>query len=109
MSDPKTAKYVSLEGIEMGNRFWSGNDPDRDQTKLANGEVAYRILGYADTPEDAIEITQGTDKVAYLVGVAEAKRKEREQQFGDNIPPEIAEIDAYSMGILAKDVLLKDS
>ena len=106
--DPKTAKFVCLEGIEMRNRFWSVNNPDEDQTKLFDGEVAYKILGYADTPEDAIAIVQGDDKVAYLLGVAEAKRKEREKQFDGNVPPEISEIDNYSLAFYANDLLSKN-
>jgi hypothetical protein len=106
--DPKTAKFVSLEGIDIGNRFWTGNNPDEDPTKLYDGTVAYRVLGYANTPEDAIKITQGDDKVAYLLGVHEAKQKEREEQFGDNVPEAIAEMDNYSLALLANDVLSRD-
>ena len=47
-----TKKYVLLEGIENFNRFYSTNSND-DPTKLSDGTVAYRIIGYADTPEEA--------------------------------------------------------
>ena len=43
---------VALEGIEHGNKFFTSND-DRDPTKLHDGTIAYKILGYADTVEEA--------------------------------------------------------
>lgn len=46
-------KYVLLRGIEEGNRFFTTNDPSRDMTKLADGKVAYTILGYAGTIAEA--------------------------------------------------------
>lgn len=49
-------KYILLEGIKLGNRFFTTNDqyePEDEKIKLANGEVAYRILGYADSCKDA--------------------------------------------------------
>jgi len=52
-----TKKYVLLEGIENFNRFYSSNTDD-DPTKLFDGTVAYRIIGYADTSEEAqMELT----------------------------------------------------
>lgn len=46
-------KFVVLEGIKNGNRFYSTNVPGEDQTKSATGETWYRVLGYADTSEEA--------------------------------------------------------
>ena len=46
-------KYVVLEGIEHGNRFYTTNVPGEDPTKSAKGENWYKVLGYADTSEEA--------------------------------------------------------
>lgn len=48
-----TKKFVVLEGIEHGNRFYSTNVPGEDPTKSAKGETWYHVLGYADTAEEA--------------------------------------------------------
>jgi hypothetical protein len=45
--------FVLLEGIKHGNRFITSNTPGEDVTKLRDGTVAYRVLGYAKTIEDA--------------------------------------------------------
>ena len=49
----KHPKYVLLEGIEERNRFFSPHNPNRDETKLDDGTVAYNILGYTNTIEEA--------------------------------------------------------
>jgi len=49
-------KYIVLEGIERGNRFYTTNAPNYDHTKLLDGTVAYKILGYADSGDDARKI-----------------------------------------------------
>lgn len=46
-------KYVILEGIELGNRFFCLNTHGVDHTRLATGEVAYRVLGHAATVAQA--------------------------------------------------------
>jgi hypothetical protein len=46
-------KYVALEGLKEGNRFYTSYDPDKDPTKLNTGEVAYKVLGFADTDREA--------------------------------------------------------
>ena len=46
-------KYVLLQGIKHGNRFFSVHIPGTDPTKSAKGETWYRILGYAATTEEA--------------------------------------------------------
>jgi hypothetical protein len=51
----KTAEFVCLEGIKQGNRFYSTNSR-KNVTKLSNGTVAYRVIGYANTSEEALAI-----------------------------------------------------
>lgn len=47
-------KYVLLEGISTGKRFFSSYTEGEDPTLSATtGEVWYKILGYADSVEDA--------------------------------------------------------
>ena len=46
-------KYIILEGLAERNRFFSGNSSFDDPTKLLDGTVAYRIIGYADTIAEA--------------------------------------------------------
>ena len=53
---PKAGCFVCLEGIEHGNRFMSLHRLGNDPTKSAKGETWYRILGYADTHEEAMNI-----------------------------------------------------
>lgn len=48
-----TKKFVLLEGIKLGNRFYSTFREGEDPTKSDDGQTWYRILGYADTPEEA--------------------------------------------------------
>jgi hypothetical protein len=48
--------YVALEGIEHGNRFFTSHKAGDDPTKSAKGETWYRVLGYADTIEEAQKI-----------------------------------------------------
>lgn len=47
------AKYIILRGIDAGNRFFTTNTPGRDQTRLASGEVAYEVLGFANSIREA--------------------------------------------------------
>lgn len=55
-------KFAVFEGIleeNLGQRFYSTNrpgEPEDELVKLIDGTVAYRILGYADTPEEALAI-----------------------------------------------------
>jgi hypothetical protein len=46
-----TSKYVILYGIGVGNTFITYNGDD--VTKLKDGTVAYKVIGYADTVWDA--------------------------------------------------------
>ena len=48
-----TNKFVLLRSIKYGNRFFTTHDPNDDPTLLGTGEVAYDILGYASTVEEA--------------------------------------------------------
>ncbi len=52
-SDQSHKQFVILEGVQHGNRFYSRHTPGEDPTKSAKGETWYRILGYADTSEEA--------------------------------------------------------
>jgi hypothetical protein len=42
-----------IPGVNKGQRFFSTNHPEKDQTKLLDGTVAYEIIGYADTVKEA--------------------------------------------------------
>jgi len=53
------SKFVCLEGIEHGNKFYTSHSDGKDPSKLWDGTVAYRVLGYADTPDEALEILHG--------------------------------------------------
>jgi len=46
-------KYVLLQGIKHGNRFFTSYKTGDDPTKSAKGETWYIILGYAATIEEA--------------------------------------------------------
>ena len=48
-------KYVILEGIGLGNRFYSMHTEGRDPTKSWNGETWYKIIGWASTSYEAQE------------------------------------------------------
>jgi hypothetical protein len=52
---------VVLEGLKEGNRFFSINIEGKDPIKLSDGTIAYRVLGYADTDEEALEILRRGD------------------------------------------------
>ena len=72
----KTPKQVPMfavfEGLKEGNRFYSTNCPEEDQTKLADGTVAYKIIGYANTHEEALAIinSDGKEQVRMLQALA---------------------------------------
>lgn len=58
----KNSPYVVYRGLEQGNKFYSTNtvsEPESEKVKLNDGTVAYEILGYADTPEEARVIIWG--------------------------------------------------
>lgn len=52
--------YVVLEGIMAKNRFYTMNCKNEDPTKLKDGTVAYRVLGYANTGDKARQIIEET-------------------------------------------------
>ena len=52
-------KYVCLEGIKHKNRFYTSHDQFKDPTRLIGGTVAYTVLGYAETSEEALRILHG--------------------------------------------------
>lgn len=47
------SKFVVLQGLAEGNRFWSDRKPGEDASRLADGTVAYRVLCYTSTIEEA--------------------------------------------------------
>lgn len=51
-------KYVLLENIEDGGTFFMTYVPNVDPT-IANGEVMYRIIGFASTRNEAQEKCYG--------------------------------------------------
>lgn len=52
-------KYVVLRGIAELNEFYSLNVPGVDQTKLADGTVAYDVIAFVDTTSEAERILFG--------------------------------------------------
>jgi hypothetical protein len=46
-------KFVLLEGIRLGNQFFTGYAKGEDPTTSAKGEKWYKVLGYASTVEEA--------------------------------------------------------
>jgi hypothetical protein len=50
----KAAKqFVILRNIESGERFFSNNTMGWDPRMLHDGTIAYAIVGYADSVEEA--------------------------------------------------------
>ena len=49
----KKMKFVLLEGIKEHNRFFSTYTEGEDASKLEDGTIAYIVLGYADSMEEA--------------------------------------------------------
>lgn len=51
-------QFIVLEGLREGNRFYTSNSgkPESEVVKLNDGTVAYKILGFADTGDEAREI-----------------------------------------------------
>ncbi len=47
------SKFVILQGIAEGNRFFTDFVEGHDYTRLEDGTVAYRIIGYAETIAEA--------------------------------------------------------
>jgi len=47
---PEMAIY---QGIQQSNRFFSGCKHDQDERRLADGTIAYRIIGYANSTDEA--------------------------------------------------------
>lgn len=65
--------YVVLKGIREGNKFFTSFNGD-DPTRLATGEVAYEVLGYANTVEEAQKILHPT-KLDRDLAIAEHLKK----------------------------------
>jgi hypothetical protein len=47
------SQFIILQGLVEGNRFFTDHVKGKDQTKLADGSLAYRVIGYAETVEEA--------------------------------------------------------
>jgi hypothetical protein len=69
-------KYVILEGLAYHNRFYTMYTEDDDPTTLADGTVAYKVLGYADTDKEA---------QAKLDYITEPRMEERFQALYDRV------------------------
>ena len=65
--DPKTAKFALFRGIKNRNQFYSTNCPNEDQTRLADGTIAYTIIGYANTSGEAQVKLNGVASPSVLV------------------------------------------
>jgi len=72
----KGMKFVILQGLEEGNRFFTENVEGQDPTKGGNGETWYRVVGYADSVEEAQTILYGR-RVA---------RREEERRLSERAP-----------------------
>ena len=56
------SKYILLKGCcesNYGQRFFTSNMPDKDQTRGNTGHVWYEVIGYADTVEEAQKALYG--------------------------------------------------
>jgi hypothetical protein len=84
-------KYVALRGIEKGNMFYSMHLPASDETRLADGTLAYEILGYANTDEDARKLCGWTGGFADTVRMADYLKE---------VDPTISGRDALELAIL---------
>lgn len=55
-SQRTSGKFVILRGVLEENfldKFFSSYTPGEDPTKMTDGTVAYRVVGFADTVEEA--------------------------------------------------------
>lgn len=102
-------QFVVLEGITHGNRFYSCNSKDGDPTKLKDGKVAYRVIGYADTPDDALAIIRG-ERTAFEVASDYLSHQEamRKREFGDNVPDIINQMDTLAAAMIFTDELKRN-
>lgn len=81
----KNSKFVCLEGIKRKNKFYTTNTPGEDPTKSAEGEVWYKVLGYANTSEEAQKILYPTkldEELAVSNYITELNKK-----YGTNYNP----------------------
>lgn len=90
-------KYVCLEGIQEQNRFYTMHDENRDERKLHDGTIAYKILGYAETDEEARVILYGpnhNDPFEKAVRFSDYLMKMPYKEMG------MSEDDIYKMAVL---------
>jgi len=80
----KNSQYVVYRGLEQGNKFFSTNnpnEPESEKVKLLDGTVAYEILGYADTGDEARQIIYGAKGIPSLADLMLTNLTEIERKF----------------------------
>lgn len=86
---PNFKNFVVLRGLKEGNTFFTAytGKPEDEQVRLADGTVAYEIVGYANTVEEAQEmirqsyIKHGTTwRVEIMKYLMEMERQIREAE-----------------------------
>ena len=97
----ENSPLIVLEGLEIGNRFFSTNTPGKDQRLLADGTVAYNLVGYADTAEEAQEILYGGEPVMVVRQFANSLQRQRDLEWGDNPPELVLQGDAMKLAHIA--------
>ena len=50
------AKFVVLRSIKTGETFWSTLSSGENPERMANGEIAYTVVAYAETEDEAQRI-----------------------------------------------------
>lgn len=71
-------RFVVMEGLDEHNVFWTTVGDDRALRHLANGEIAYDIVGFTDDPDEAIRLCGMAVVRAYPDAAAALRRKYRE-------------------------------
>lgn len=59
VSEPIVGGFILLEGLKWGNRSFCLYVVDHDFTRLKDGTLAYKILGYTTTVEEAQDFLYG--------------------------------------------------
>lgn len=91
-----TSKFILLEGLQHGNKFFTKNEsdkPESEKVKLKDGTIAYKILGYAHSVEEAQYKLKfpGMEIIGYLIIANKDKNQVRNT-------PEYYSIDQNSGG-----------
>lgn len=86
-------EFTMYEGIVEGNRFFSSNgDAKADRRRLANGCIAYRILGQANTCDEARKVLAPMFNLCY------------ENKYNIQVDKFFVDIELTSLGCLALTV-----